>query len=145
MEQQQNVRLAWQGQMTFKSVGTEKHSLTMDAGAEHGGADSGLRPMEVLLTALGGCTAMDVISILQKKRQQVTAFELRLDAERQAEHPRVYTQIKITYILTGNRLDPAAVERAIELSATKYCPVQAMLAPTVKITTTYEIHEAMGR
>ncbi len=97
--------------------------------------------MELIAIGLAGCTAMDVISILQKKRQDVTAFETRVHARRAVEHPKVFTNIQIEYIVEGRKIDPAAVERAIELSETKYCPAQAMLAKAVKIDHTYTIRE----
>jgi putative redox protein len=82
---------------------------------------------------------MDVLSILQKKRQDVTAFEVRVERERKEEHPRVWTRVQIEYLVTGNGVDPKAVERAIELSSTKYCPAQNMLKKAVEIQTSYRI------
>jgi len=90
---------------------------------------------------LGGCTAIDAISILQKKRQEVTAFEVRVNTERAAEHPRVWTHVLLEYIVTGKNIDPKAVERAIQLSHDKYCPAQNMLKETVRIESRYEIKE----
>ena len=90
---------------------------------------------------LGGCTAMDVISILEKKRQKVTGFELQLHADRASEHPKVFTDITIEYIVKGKGIDPDAVARAIKLSETKYCPGMAMLRKAANITTTYRIVE----
>jgi len=87
---------------------------------------------------------MDVISILQKKRQDISGFEVHIDAERATDHPKVFTHMKIEYIVHGHQVDRAAVERAIELSTTKYCPAQAMLVKAVEIEHTYIIHEAPG-
>ena len=87
---------------------------------------------------------MDVISILQKKRQDITGFEVNIAAERATDHPKVFTHVKVEYIVRGHQVDCAAVERAIELSVTKYCPAQAMLAKAVEIEHTYVIHEAQG-
>jgi putative redox protein len=98
--------------------------------------------MELLLVGLAGCTAMDVISILEKKQQRVTAFEVHAHAERAAEHPKVFTSIHLTYILTGAGIDPDAVARAIELSETRYCPAQSMLVKAAPITHSYDIREA---
>jgi len=90
---------------------------------------------------LAGCTAMDVISILQKKRQQVTQFEVRVNAPRSAEHPKVFTNALITYIVTGKNVDESALLRSIELAATKYCPAQFMLAQVFPMELHYEIYE----
>ena len=104
-------------------------------------AEGGPRPMELLLIGLAGCTSMDVISILQKKRQPFTGLQVKVSAERAEEHPKVYTQIHLEYVVTGNDVDPKAVERAIELSETKYCSAVAMLEKTAQITTSYQIVE----
>jgi putative redox protein len=96
-------------------------------------------PMELLLISLGGCTGADVVSILEKKRQQVTAYEIEVRAERRAEHPRIYTSIEVIHKIRGREIDPKAVARAIELSETKYCSVSAMLAESVVISMRFEI------
>lgn len=103
--------------------------------------ETGPRPTNVVLLGLCGCTAMDVVSILQKKRQPFTGLEVHATAERATEHPKVYTQIHLEYVVKGKGVDPRAVERAIELSQTKYCPVSAMLGKTAVITTSYRIVE----
>jgi putative redox protein len=127
--------------MTFRASADSGFTLQMGASPKVGGQNDGFRPMELLLMGLGGCTAMDVISILRKKRQDVTGFDILLDAEHAEDHPHVFTQITIKYILRGNQIDPKVVERSIELSETKYCPVQAMLARSVPIEHTYGIIE----
>lgn len=101
--------------------------------------ETGPRPMELLLLGLAGCTAMDVTSILQKKRQSLTSLQVKVTAERAEEHPRVYTQIHLEYVVQGTEVDPRAVERAIELSQTKYCSATAMLEKSAQITTSYRI------
>lgn len=101
--------------------------------------ESGPRPMELLLIGLAGCTAMDVVSILQKKREPFTDLEVRVTAERAQEHPLVYTQIHVEYTVKGRGVDPQAVERAIELSQTKYCSASAMLGKAAPITTSHQI------
>ena len=106
-----------------------------------GGEDDGFRPLELMLVSLAGCTGMDVISILSKKRQDITGFRVRVDAERVEEHPKVFTAITVHYTVRGRNIDPAAVERAIELSETRYCPAQAMLAKSVPIEHQYTIEE----
>ncbi|MBN1178685.1 MAG: OsmC family protein [Anaerolineae bacterium] len=102
----------------------------------------GPSPMEYLLLGLAGCTGMDVVSILQKKRQPFTNLEVRVTAERADEHPRVYTKVHMTFVVTGKDVKPEAVERAIELSETKYCSASAMFAKTAEMSTSYEIVEA---
>jgi putative redox protein len=97
--------------------------------------------MELLLIGLAGCTSMDVVSVLQKKRQPLTGLQTKVTAERADEHPKVYTQIHVEYIVTGADVKPEAVERAIELSVTKYCSAMAMLRQAAEITTSYRIVE----
>jgi len=103
--------------------------------------ETGPRPMQLLLVGLCGCTGMDVISILQKKRQAFTGLKVEATAQRAEEHPRVYTRIHLEFVVTGEGVDPAAVERSIELSQTKYCPASAMLGEVAEITSSYRIVE----
>jgi putative redox protein len=114
----------------------------MDAADYAGGQDQGFRPMELLIVGLAGCTAMDVISILRKKRQHVTAYETRVSGERAVDHPQVFVNVTVEHIVTGHGVQPIAVERAIELSETKYCGASATLSKTGKVTHTYRIIEA---
>lgn len=107
-----------------------------------GDSKAGMSPMEMLLAALAGCTGADVVEILRKKRQDVTGLEIRVVGERPETHPRVFTEIEVTYIITGHRVDPDAVRRAIDLSEGKYCSVSAMLCKTAKLATKFEVHEA---
>ncbi len=104
-------------------------------------SETGVRPMDTLLVGLLGCTLMDVVSILKKKRQPFTGVRVEATTERAEEHPKVYTQIHLEFIVTGKDTSPQAVERAIELSQTKYCPASAMLSQAVEITTGYRIEE----
>ncbi len=124
--------------MKMQAVTPSGHAVILDAGPEVGGTDQGPRPMELVLVALAGCTAMDVLSILRKKRQPLEGFAMEVRGERAPEHPRVYTDIDLLYIVKGN-VDPQAVARAIELSATKYCSVSAMLSKTARIRYRYRI------
>jgi len=101
--------------------------------------ETGLRPMQLLLVGLCGCTGMDVISIMRKKRQPFTGLQVQATAERAEEHPRVYTHIHLEFVVMGEGVDPAALERSIELSQTKYCPASAMLGEVAEITTSYRI------
>jgi putative redox protein len=104
-------------------------------------AESGARPMELLLIGMLGCTAMDVVSILQKQRQPFIAVQVTASAERASEHPKIYTQIAVEYVVRGHGVDPKGVERAIELSRTKYCSAMAMLGQAAQISTSYRIEE----
>lgn len=113
--------------MTFIGKGESNHWVVMDGAETVGGSDAGTRPMELVLIALGGCTGMDVVSILRKKRVKFDKFEMKISGERAEEHPKVYTKIDIEYIIYGKEINPKDVEHAIELSQSKYCSVSAML------------------
>ncbi|HEY4611798.1 MAG TPA: OsmC family protein [Bacteroidota bacterium] len=125
--------------ITFAAKSDSNHWVTMDGPENLGGSDAGARPKELLLMALGGCTGSDVASILKKKRIPLKGFEVRLRANVSDEHPQVFTDIHIEYVFTGEDINPADVERAIELSTTKYCSVSAMLRASVKITHSYHL------
>lgn len=135
-------KVIWKNNLSFVNVGGDKLNIPMSATPSAGGDGVGYEPMELVAIGLAGCTAMDVMSILQKKRQDVTAFEVQVHAERATEFPKVFTNIVIEYIVEGNHVEPAAVERSIELSATKYCPVQAMLGKACNIEHRYSIKDA---
>lgn len=128
--------------MKFVGSSDSGFEVVMDADPGVGGDDAGFRPMELLLVGLCGCTAMDVISILRKKRQDVAGLEVKAHAERSADHPKVFTAITLEYVVRGTAVDPAAVERAIQLSAEKYCPAQAMLAQVAQMDYSYVIQPA---
>lgn len=131
--------VTWKGDMHFTATADTGFNLTLDAAPSVGGQNMGFRPLELMLVSLAGCTGMDVISILKKKRQAVTGFEVHVDADQADDHPHVYTDIRVTYIVHGHDIDPKAVERSIELSETKYCPATAMLRQAANITSSYEI------
>lgn len=118
------------------------HTVVIDGPPEAGGRNLGIRPMELVLSGLGACTAFDVVSILKKSRQKVTDCRVELDAERADEVPKVFTRIHIHFVITGQDLKAAAVERAIELSAEKYCSATIMLSASVEISHDFEIVEA---
>jgi putative redox protein len=134
----------WQGNLKFTGIPESGNSVPMDADSQVGGVGEGIRPMEMIALGLAGCTAMDVISILQKKHQEVIRFEVAIDAPRSEDHPKVFISAVITYSITGRNIDEAAVLRAMELSATKYCPAQAMLGQVFPIAMHYEIYEDEG-
>jgi putative redox protein len=126
---------------TLVARSDSSHWVIMDGSEKFGGANAGSSPKELLLLALGGCTSMDVIPILQKKRAPVEGFELLIKANVADEHPQVFTDIHLEFVIYGDGINPADVERAIELSATKYCSVSAMLRASVKITHSYRIEK----
>lgn len=128
------AKAVWKGKMTFEGTGSSGFTLPMDTSIESGGDNTGFRPIELLLVGLAGCTAMDVISILQKKRQEVTNFEVLVQGARATEHPKIFTDIVIEYVVTGKNIDPESVERAVELSEEKYCSAQAMLKKAARIS-----------
>ena len=136
-----DAKVTWKQGMSF--TGTADTGFSVPLGAEQavGGADDGFRPLELMAISLAGCTAMDVISILRKKQQAVSGFEVQVQAQRATEHPRVFQQARIIYQVSGQKIDESAVLRAIELSALKYCPAQAMLSKVFPMELTYEIYE----
>ncbi|HSO28089.1 MAG TPA: OsmC family protein [Anaerolineales bacterium] len=140
-EKIQNAKVIWNGNLSFTGTADTGYELPLDGKKEVGGGGAGFRPMELIAAGLAGCTAMDVISILSKKRQDVTAFEVRVRAGRASEHPKVFTQATIEYHVAGHSIDEKAVLRAMELSATRYCPAQAMLGQVMPIGLEYFIYE----
>lgn len=137
-----NASATWSEGLSFTGTADSGFSLPMGTNVEYGGADDGFRPLELMLVSLAGCTGMDVISILKKKRQDVTGFQVNVSAERADDHPRVFTSITVEYHFQGHNLDAAAVERAIELSETKYCGARAMLVQAAPIDHVIHIEEA---
>jgi len=128
--------------MTFVAESGSGHSVVVDAAPDVGGKDLGPRPMELVLMGTGACTAIDVMHILRKARQPVTDCVVELEAERAADDPKVFTAIKLRYVVTGKGLATAQVERAIKLSKEKYCSATIMLAKTADITFDFEVREA---
>jgi len=138
------IALTWKGKMSFEGVGESGFVQKMDSDTSVGGDNSGARPMEFIMIGLAGCTGMDVISILQKKKQPVKDFRVQIHAPRADEHPKVVTSAVIEYLVTGRDVDEAALLRAIELSAEKYCPAQAMLSKAFPMQLVYKILEEDG-
>ena len=143
MMEDSKAKVVWKGKMSFEGSAESGFSLPLGTSVESGGDNDGFRPMELLLVGLAGCTAMDVISILEKKGQDVTGFEVRVvEAERAAAHPKVYTHIVLEYVVTGRNVERAAVERAVELSATKFCSAEGMLGKVARIENKITLLEA---
>jgi putative redox protein len=126
------------GDDLFIGISPGGHAQVIETNKERGGAAT---PMELLLLALGGCTAVDVVSILKKKRERVTGYRVEVSGERRDEHPRAFTRMEVRHVVTGKGVSEKAVAQAVELSETKYCSVAATLRPGVEIVTTYEIIE----
>lgn len=133
------ARVKWVEGITFMGEADSGHALIMDGAPEVGGRNLGIRPMEMLLIGAGGCTSIDVIMILQKSRQDVTDCEVQIEAERAPEHPKVFTKIHLHFVVKGRDLKPEMVERAIKLSAEKYCSASIMLGKTAQVTHDFEI------
>ncbi|MFZ2322608.1 MAG: OsmC family protein [Ignavibacteriaceae bacterium] len=127
--------------ITFVGKTDTNHWITMDGPENFGGSNSGIRPKELLLIALAGCTGSDVVTILAKKRVKYDEFEINITAEQQDEHPQVYTKINLEYVFYGKNIPTKDVERTIELSQTKYCSVTAMLQKAVEIEHSLRIVE----
>jgi putative redox protein len=134
--------LKWLGEVAFEAESGSGHRVVLDGAPEHGGRNAGLRPMEAVLIGVGACSAFDVVSILKKARQAVSDCVVELEADRAEGPPKVFTQVRMRFVVTGKGLRPAAVERAVSLSAEKYCSATAMLRPTVDIRHEVEIVEA---
>ena len=136
-----NISVNWVDGMLMVGKSHSGHSITMDGPPEIGGENLGVRPMEMLLLGVAGCTMIDVVTTLKKMRQDLTNCETKLSAERAEEHPKVFTDIHIQFIVKGKDLDPKKVEKAITLSAEKYCSASIMLGKTASITHDFEIVE----
>ncbi|HGM6963874.1 TPA: OsmC family protein [Pseudomonas aeruginosa] len=136
------ARIQWAGEAMFLGESGSGHVVVMDGPPDHGGRNLGVRPMEMVLIGLGGCTNFDVVSILKKARQPVESCEAFLEAERADEEPKVFTKIHVHFVVKGRGLKEVQVKRAVELSAEKYCSASIMLGRGgVEITHDYEIVE----
>ena len=138
------AKVDWKGRLTFTGTADSGFSVPLGAKAAVGGDDDGFRPIELIALGLAGCTAMDVMSILRKKRQDVTDFEVQVHVGRAEEHPKVFTEAEIEYFITGHGVDETAVLRAIGLSANRYCPAQAMFNQVMTIELKYHIFDDEG-
>ena len=135
------AKVEWKGRLTFTGTSDSGFEVPLGANPNVGGDDDGFRPMELISVGLIGCTAMDVISILQKKRQEVLDFQVKVETGRANQHPKVFTEAVIEYHFAGKDISENAVTRAMELSAETYCPAQAMLSKVFPITLNYFIYE----
>ena len=128
------AKITWVDGALLVAEGGSGHTITMDGAAEIGGHNLASRPMEVLLMGMGGCTAIDVVSMLKKQRQDIEGVEVSLLAERAEDHPKVYTSVKLVYTVRGRKLNKALVERAVSLSDEKYCSATAMVKKSASVT-----------
>ena len=138
-EENKKAVIHYAGDEFFVAISPGGHATTVETNGERASAAS---PMDLLLIALGSCTAVDVISILQKKREQITKYRVEVRGERREDHPRSYKRMEVRHIVTGKGVSPKAVAQAIELSEQKYCSVAATLRPTAEVISSYEIIEA---
>ena len=136
------ARVKWLEGATFVGESGSGHAVVLDGPPEHGGRNVGVRPMETILIGVGACSAFDVVSILKKAREAVQDCVVELEAERAEQPPKVFTRIRMRFVVTGKGLRAASVERAVRLSAEKYCSATAMLRATVDIRHEFEIVEA---
>lgn len=136
------ARVKWIEKMAFVGESESGHAMVMDASPDVGGRNLGPRPMEMLLLGTGGCSSIDVILILQKMRQQVTDCYVEIDAERAASEPKVFTKIHLHFVVKGKDIKAEAVEKAVKLSAEKYCSASIMLGATAAMTHDFEVVEA---
>lgn len=133
------ARVKWLDHMSFVGESESGHSVVMDGAAEFGGRNLGLRPMEMLLLGMGGCSSFDVVNILKRGRQEITGCEVLLEAERETEDPKVFTRIHAHFVVSGHGLSEKRVAQAVQLSAEKYCSASIMLGQMAEITHDYEI------
>lgn len=131
--------IKWVEGLQFIGESESGHKIVMDSDIESGGTNKGMKPTELLLIALGGCSGMDVISLLQKKRQQIKGLEINVKGDKAENYPKKFTNIEIEYVVSGVNISEEAVARSIELSMEKYCSVKASLEGVSKITSTYRI------
>ncbi len=133
------ARVKWLDNMSFVGESGSGHSVVMDGPPEAGGRNLGIRPMEMLLLGVGGCSSFDVVSILKKSRQHITHCEVQMTAERAASEPKVFTKIHLHFVVEGNNLSESRVKKAVSLSADKYCSASIMMAKTAEITHSFEL------
>lgn len=135
-----STRVKWLDNMSFVGESASGHSVVMDGPPEAGGRNLGIRPMEMLLLGMGGCSSFDVVSMLKKGRQDITSCEVEIEAERADAEPKVFTKIHMHFVIKGNDISEAKVKKAVSLSADKYCSASIMLGKTAAVTHDYEIN-----
>ena len=140
-----DANITWDHGMSFSASSDSGFIVPLGTSPKVGGENDGFKPMELMAISLGGCTAMDVISILRKKRQDITAYKISVHTETAETHPKVFTSATILYKITGHNVDEKAVRRAIQLSADRYCPAQGMLDKVMPIKLDYEIYESQEK
>ena len=128
------AKVSWVDGALFVAEGGSGHTITMDGAPDMGGRDLASRPMEVVLMGMGGCTAIDVVSMLKKQRQDIESVEVSLAAERASDHPKVFTSVKLVYTVRGRNLSRPLIERAVSLSDEKYCSATAMIRKSAAVT-----------
>lgn len=136
------ARIKWVENVCFMGESETGHAVILDGAPENGGRNMGMRPMEMLLIGMGACTSFDVVTILKKTRQPITDCVAEIEATRADEVPKVFTKIHVHFVVTGKNLNPVQVERAVKLSAEKYCSASIMLSKSVEITHAYEIKDS---
>ncbi|SFI09176.1 putative redox protein [Bosea sp. OK403] len=139
------ARAKWVEGMAFMGEAGSGHAVTMDGAPEYGGRNIGIRPMEMLLIGLAGCTGFDVVQILKKGRESVTGCEVEVEAERATEDPKVFTKIHLAYKITGRGLSQAKAERAVTLSKEKYCSASIMLGATAEMSYTLDVVDELQK
>ena len=135
------AKITYVNGMQFVGEADSGHAIVMDGTPDVGGRDTGLRPMELLLIGLGGCSGMDVVSILKKKKQIISDFEITVQGQKAEDHPKKFTGIHIEFVIKGKNISEEAVKKAVQLSMDKYCSVKATLEGSAKIDYTYTIIE----
>ena len=136
------ARVKWIENVSFLGEADSGHAVVMDGAPEAGGRNLGFRPMELLLVGMGGCSSFDIVTILKKARQPITDCVAEIEAERADEIPKVFTKLHVHYVVTGHNLSASQVERAVKLSAEKYCSASVMLGKSAQLTHDFEIREA---
>jgi len=134
-----NAKVTFVQGLQFVGEASSGHAIVMDSDPTVGGNNSGLRPMELLLLGIGGCSGMDIVSILKKKKQDVTGFEINVKGEKAEDYPKKFTEINLEFIVRGRNISEDAVKKAIDLSMNKYCSVKATLEGSAKISFSYKI------
>lgn len=133
-----HATVRWTGGLKFEGVDSQGHMTLMEAHKNYGGLGEGTTPMDLFLVALGGCAGIDIVTMLEARKQQLEAYEVTIDGERREEYPKFFKKIALRFVLKGN-LDDNVVDRVVSLTMTKICPIAAMLSKIAEVTWSYEI------